>query len=65
MQYKADAHETLDALFHQYGIPITLVSDDAPELVKGEFQRKAKQVGVYCKEVEPHFPWMNRAELGI
>ena len=41
MKKKGGAHHTLDDLFHRYGVPTKLISDDAKELVQGELARKA------------------------
>ena len=40
---KGDAHHTLDDLFHRYGVPTRLISDDAKELIQGGFAKKARQ----------------------
>jgi hypothetical protein len=62
LKIKGDAHTLLDLLFPEEGVPNTIISDNAPELHAGEFCRKCRQAGSYCKETEPYSPWMNRAE---
>jgi hypothetical protein len=62
LRTKGDAHLSLDLLFPEEGVPNTMISDDAPELHAGEFRRKCRQAGCYCKETEPYLPWSNRAE---
>jgi hypothetical protein len=62
LRTKGDAHTSLDLLFPEEGVPNTMISDDAPELHAGEFRRKCRQAGCYCKETEPYSPWSNRAE---
>ncbi len=65
LKMKGDAHTSLDLLFLEEGMPNTIISDDAPELHAGEFRRKCRQVGSYCKETEPYSPLMNCAEETI
>jgi hypothetical protein len=65
MKSKKDAHETLSALFVESGVPQVLITDDAPELVKDEFRRKALEAGCQTKVCEPYSPWQNRAEGSI
>jgi hypothetical protein len=62
LKTKGDAHTSLDLLFPEEGVPNTMISDDAPKLHAGEFRRKCRQAGSYCKETEPYSPWMNCAE---
>ena len=40
---KGDAHYTLNELLHHYGVPMRLISDDAKELISGNFTKKAHQ----------------------
>jgi len=62
LRTKGNAHTSLDLLFPEEGVPNTMILDDAPELHAGEFRRKCRQAGAYCKETEPYSPWSNRAE---
>ena len=50
---KGDAHHAMDDLFHQYGIPETLVSDDAKELTLGAFVKKPIKLGVIYRSQIP------------
>jgi hypothetical protein len=62
LKTKGNAHASLDLLFLEEGVPNTIILDNAPELHAGEFPRKCRQAGSYCKETEPYSPWMNRVE---
>ena len=62
---KEDAHFAMDDLFHQYGVPETLVSDDAKELTLGVFAKKARQAGCHLSLTDHYSPWQNRAESEI
>ena len=59
---KGDAHTSLDLLFTEEELPNTMISDNSMELHTGEFRCKCIQAGVYCKETEPYYKWMNRAK---
>jgi hypothetical protein len=59
---KRDAHTCLDLLFPEEGVPNIMISDDAKELVSGEFRAKCRQAGCYSKVLEPYLPWTNRAK---
>jgi hypothetical protein len=37
MKCKGDAHETLSLVFQRNGVPLTMVTDDSKEQIKGEF----------------------------
>ena len=65
MAKKSDAHEGLSLLFKRDGVPPSLILDDANELSKGEFARKARQADCYVKTTEPHSQWQNAAEGSI
>ena len=62
---KSDAHDGLSLLFKRDGVPPSLILDNANELSKGEFARKARQADCYVKTTEPHSQWQNAAEGGI
>jgi transposase InsO family protein len=61
----SDVHETLDHFLGRYGIPEALISDGAMAYTGGDFKKKAKQAGIFCKLTDPHSPWQNAAELEI
>lgn len=65
MKTKGDSYKTLDDMFHQYGVPTKLISDDAKELTLGEFARKAREADCPIDMVQPYSPWQNRAESEI
>jgi hypothetical protein len=62
MKKVSDVHETLDLFLHRYGLPKELVSDGAQAYIGGEFKRKAREAGCFCKLTDPYSPWQNRAE---
>ena len=45
------------------GVPIKLLTDGAPELVKGEWSKICKRHFIHQRATEPHSPWQNPAEL--
>ena len=56
LQKKGDVHEALDRLIWDHEIPHCIISDNAPELVAGEFKRKALKYGTSLKPVEAWTP---------
>lgn len=65
MKLKSDAPDALKSAFKKFGLPEIMVTDNAPELVKGEWGKMLKVHYVEAKTTEPHSPWQNRAEAGI
>ena len=65
MKLKSQAHETLSAFIHEVGIPSSLNSDDAKELMHGKFKELCKEYHIPCTYTEPYSPWQNRAENAI
>jgi len=65
MKKESDVHESLDMFLSRYGIPESLVSDGAKAYTGGEYKKKAKEAGVFCKVTDPYSPWQNRAESEI
>ena len=65
MKSKRDTPRALKALSEDVGVPTHLHSDNAPELVDGEFKRLANELGCRMTSTEPHSPWQNKAELNI
>jgi hypothetical protein len=63
MKLKSQAHESLSAFIHEIGIPSSLHSDDAKELMQGKFKDLCKEFHIPCTNSEPHSPWQNRAEI--
>ena len=65
MKKESDVHESLDLFLSRYGVPELLISDGAKAYVGGEFKKKAKQAGIFCKLTDPYSPWQNSAESEI
>jgi hypothetical protein len=65
MKTKSETADTLRTFIHEVGIPHTLHSDDAKELLHGPFKQLCKEYGIPCTYTEPYSPWQNRAEGGI
>ena len=65
MKTESEVHETLDLFLGRYGVPETLISDGAKAYIGGEFKKKAKQAGIFCKLTDPYSPWQNCAESEI
>ena len=62
---KSDCHYSLDLLHSEYGIPHTIVPDNAKELTEGDFRRKNKKANSHIKPIEPHTPNQNLCEGSI
>jgi hypothetical protein len=62
---KADAHFTLDRLHREYGIFHTIIPDNALELTKGEFRKKALKAGSHIAPIEAYSHNQNLAENAI
>jgi hypothetical protein len=56
MTKEADVHETLDLFLGRYGIPESLISDGAKSYTGGEYRKKAKQAGIFCKLTDLYSP---------
>ena len=65
MKRKGEAHEALSLLFHESGVPHTMVADGSKEQMMGDFRKKARQADCYLKQTEPYTPWSNAAEGSI
>ena len=53
MRLKSQAHETLSAFIHEVGVPSSLHSDDAKELMEGKFKDLCKDFHIPCTYTEP------------
>ena len=62
---KSQAHESLSAFVHEVGIPGSLHTDDAKELISGKMLQKMRKYEIYNTMSEPYSPWQNRAEKAI
>ena len=65
MQSKGEAHFVLSNFFFDIGIPTIIHSDDAKELILGEFKRKCKNHSIKQTVCEPCSHWQNPAEKAI
>jgi hypothetical protein len=65
LRSKADAHEVLEYVCREYGIPRILVSDNSKEETLGEWGRVAKHNLLNQRVTEPHSGWQNLCETDI
>ena len=65
MKLKSDAPDALHKFVHDVGVPHELLTDNAPELIHGEWKKRCRKYQIYQKFTEPHSPWQNPAELTI
>jgi Reverse transcriptase (RNA-dependent DNA polymerase) len=65
MRLKSEARLTLDRLHEDVGIFHTVIPDNAPELIHGEFKRKVLKAGSSLKPVEAYTHNQNLAESAI
>jgi hypothetical protein len=62
MKRKGEAHETLSVIFHQDGVPPTMVTDVSKEQTKGDFRRKLREADCHPRVTEHYLPWQQAAE---
>ncbi|GKY96005.1 hypothetical protein MPSEU_000561000 [Mayamaea pseudoterrestris] len=62
MKARKQAPETLELLFRDVGVPKILTPDNAPELVAGDFLKKARAAGSHIHSTEPWTPNHQRCE---
>ena len=62
MTDKSQAYSGLRRFLHEVGIPSTLMTDNALELVQGKWKRLCNKHNIHMKFTEPHSPWQNFAE---
>jgi hypothetical protein len=65
MKSKADAHEVLEFVCREYGVPRLLVRDNAKEETLGDWGRVVKHNLIRQKVTEAHSGWQNRCEAEI
>ena len=65
MKKKSQAHEALDLLHHQVGVPAVMIPDGAKELTSGDFAKKSRKAGSYLHPIEAYTPNHNRAESAV
>ena len=57
------ASDSLNKFMHEVGIPSSLTTDNAKELVEGDWTKLCRKHHVIMKATEPYSPWQNSAEL--
>lgn len=62
IKLKSDASHALTTAFKECGLPHTMLTDNAPELVHAEWGKTLKSHHVGAKTTKPDSPWQNRAE---
>jgi len=65
MKGKSEAHHALMHFIHDVGVPRDLLTDQAPEEMRGEWGQIVKKYRIRQKTTEAHSPWQNRAEAEI
>ncbi len=65
MRNKSEAPYKLDLFCKSYGLPQTLITDNALEETKGEWEKVVKEYLLKQRTTEPYSGWQNRAELEI
>jgi len=63
MPARSSAPKALDRFLHEIGVPPELLTDNAPELVEGEWAKLCRRHNIKQKFTEPYSPWQNPAEL--
>jgi hypothetical protein len=63
MKQKSDAPDTLKMFDQDVGIPPSMHTDNAQELVQGEFSKLNRKMSTKQTSIEPKTPNQNRAEL--
>ena len=59
MKSKGDAHHALMQFIHEVGVPKDLLTDGAPEEMRGEWGRIVRQYHIHQRITEPKSPWQN------
>jgi len=62
MCLKSEAPTALKNFIRDVGIPQTIHSDNAKELMQGEWKKVCNDFMIFTTYTEPHSPWQNRAE---
>jgi len=65
MRSKSEAHHTLMRFIHDVGVPKDLLTDQAPEEMRGEWGQIVKKYRIRQKTTEAHSPWQNCAKAEI
>jgi len=62
MRLKSEMPNALKCFIRDVGIPQTIHSDNAKELMQGEWKEICNEFMINTTYTEPHSPWQNRAE---
>jgi len=62
MRLKSETPNALKCFIRDVGIPQTIHSDNAKELMQGEWKKICNEFMITTTYTEPHSPWQNRAE---
>ena len=65
MKSKSDAYDQLNCFVREFGIPQTLISDNAGEELGEEWQQVKKAFLMVQQTTKPYSPWQNKAEFEI
>ena len=65
LKTKALVPDALVSFINDVGIPETIVTDNAPEEIHGEFKRICRQHHIKQQQTVPYSPWANLAEASI
>ena len=65
LKSKSLAPEALSSFISDVGIPETIITDNAPEEIHGDFKKICKRHHIKQKQTVPHCPWSNFAEASI
>jgi len=65
MKHKSEAYKGLNRVMQKWGIPGTVVTDNAFKEVVGKWGEICSEALIQQKQTKPHSPWQNRAEREI
>ena len=65
IESKKYCHTTLTSFIEDVGIPQTIVTDNAPELMQGEWKVVCQKHHIEQRETVPYSPWSNLAEAAV
>jgi hypothetical protein len=65
MKNKSEAHHALMRFIHDIGVPKDLLTDCAPEEMRGEWGQIIKRYKIHQRTTEANSPWQNRAKAEI
>jgi hypothetical protein len=65
MRKESDVHHAVRLFFKEIGVPDAIICDNAKAQVLGKTQELCRMAGTLIRQIEPHSPWANRAELYV